>query len=81
LLLNLKENLVNIPKDEFPEPKPQDNSLEKPGSPEKSKLEHKIVNVDKKVAYQDFKDKEGKEYNDAIVSSIESLKEKKEEIK
>jgi len=37
--------------------------------------------VDKKVAYQDFKEKEGKEYNDSIVSSIESLKEKKEEIK
>jgi len=51
LSFNLKENLVNIPKDEFPEPKPQENSLEKPGSPEKSRLEHKIVNVDKKVAY------------------------------
>lgn len=66
-LLNLKKNLVNIPKDEFPEPKPLENSLEKPGSPEKAKLENKIVNVDKKVAYQDYKDREGKEYNDAIV--------------
>ncbi|KAL4442793.1 hypothetical protein ABPG74_010682 [Tetrahymena malaccensis] len=75
------ENLVNIPKDEFPEQKPQENTIEKPGSPEKSKLENKIVNVDKKVAYQDFKEKEGKEYNDSIVKNIDALKEKKEEIK
>lgn len=39
------------------------------------------MNVDKKVAYQDFKDKEGKEFNDTIVYNIDSLKEKKEEIK
>jgi hypothetical protein len=37
--------------------------------------------VDKKVAYSDFKEKEGKEYNDTIVQNIQSLKEKKEEIK
>lgn len=44
-------------------------------------IDNKIVNVDKKVAYSEFKDKEGREYNETITKNIESLKEKKEEIK
>lgn len=55
---------------------------EKPQSPERrARIENKIVDVDKKKAYTDFKDREGKEYNDSIVEAVESLKEKKEEIK
>lgn len=39
------------------------------------------MNVDKKQAYLDFSESEGKEYNDSILENINSLKERKQEIK
>ncbi|EGR33967.1 kinesin family member 9, putative [Ichthyophthirius multifiliis] len=75
------ENLVNIPKDEFPQQKQLEQTQEKTvKSPEKNKLENKIINVDKKQSYQEFKDTEGKELNLQIVKNVKELKENKEEI-
>jgi len=41
----------------------------------------KMENIDRNQIFLEFRDKEGKEYNDSIVSNISTLKEKKEEIK
>ena len=43
-------------------------------------MENKIINIDKKVAYSEFKDSEGNEYNNTIVKNVKDLKENKEEI-
>lgn len=69
-------NLVNIPRDEFEEQGEVAVNVKK-----ESRLQKKIVNVDKNEAYQQFKSTGGQELNNAILKNIEELKGKKEDIR
>lgn len=75
------ESLVVIPKDEAYETKEKDEKELTQSLATETLPEKKIVNVDKNTVYLEFKQKEGKEYNDAIMTNHEDLKEKKHEIK
>lgn len=39
------------------------------------------MNVDRNQVYQQFREKEGKEYNDAIVKNANDLKERRKEVR
>jgi len=41
----------------------------------------RVQGLDKNEIFQNFKEKEGKEYNESVLKNIAALKEKKEEIK
>lgn len=49
--------------------------------PKQVKEKKRIVNIDKKDAYLAYKESDGLEYNDQILSNINELKSKKIEIK
>jgi len=44
-------------------------------------LVKKMENIDRNQVFLDFKDKEGKEHNDSVLTNINALKDKKQEIK
>ncbi|KRX04254.1 P-loop containing nucleoside triphosphate hydrolase [Pseudocohnilembus persalinus] len=76
------ENLVNIPKEEFqqlPNEQIQVEKIEDPIEAER-KESKKIVNIDKNEAYKIYKEGDGQEYNEQILTNISTLKQKKQEI-
>lgn len=65
----------------------QDTHLESPKKldldqqPRSEQLAKKMENIDRNQIFLDYKEKEGREFNEAVLKNISALKEKKEQIK
>ncbi len=87
----MKSAKAVVPTDNIMKWEEDDQNDSNPASPTKlgdtrqqapsEQIAKKMDNIDRNQIFLEFRDKEGKEYNDSIVSNISTLKEKKEEIK